>query len=245
MNEIRRELASIISAVKTRIDLEKRFGVDTVTLSKSNKVISLPLPNAVPQIKPIEATVVTKPIGQQISLSEVGTSVCPPNDSIKISDDQTFMGEKERKIKLLEELRGEMLACHKCPLGKTRTNLVFGVGDPMAKLMFVGKRLDGTKIYKANHSSAGLANYSQRLLRLLVLNGAMCTLPTSLSAVRRATVILPEEIVLCMPYLIKQIETIQPKALCALVPLPLKPCSTQRLPVGTLRGNSTSIKGYL
>ena len=25
------------------------------------------------------------------------------------------------------------------PLGKTRTNLVFGVGDPMAKLMFVGE----------------------------------------------------------------------------------------------------------
>src|SRR3990172_8153942 len=139
LDEIKRELASIISVVKTRIDIEKRFGVDTITLFKSNKVISHPLPNVVPQIKPIKAPVVIKPIGQQISLSEAGASVCPPNDSIKISDDQTFMGEKERKTKLLEEIKNEMLACHKCPLGKTRTNLVFGVGDPMARLMFVGE----------------------------------------------------------------------------------------------------------
>jgi len=141
LDEIKKELASIISTVKTRIDLEKRFGVDTITLSKSNKVTSrpLPIPNAVPQIKPIEASVVIKPIKEQISVSGAGTIVCPPNDSTKISGDQTFMSEKERKTKLLEEIKNEMLACHKCPLGKTRTNLVFGVGDPMAKLMFVGE----------------------------------------------------------------------------------------------------------
>ena len=105
LDEIKKELASIIGTVKTRIDLEKRFGVDTITLSKSNKVTSLSLPNAVPQIKPIEATVVIKPIKEQISVSGAGTNVCPPNDSTKISGDQTFMREKERKSKLLEELK--------------------------------------------------------------------------------------------------------------------------------------------
>src|SRR3990167_9282011 len=120
LDEIKKELASIIVTVKTRIDLEKRFGIDTITLSKSNKVTSRPLPNTVPQIKPIEAAVVIKPIKEQISVSGAGTNVCPPNDSTKISGDQTFMSEKERKSKLLEEIKNEMIACHKCPLGKDR-----------------------------------------------------------------------------------------------------------------------------
>ncbi len=39
----------------------------------------------------------------------------------------------------LEELRRECENCQKCPLGATRTNLVFGVGNENADLMFVGE----------------------------------------------------------------------------------------------------------
>ena len=39
----------------------------------------------------------------------------------------------------LEELRHECENCQKCGLGATRTNLVFGVGNENADLMFVGE----------------------------------------------------------------------------------------------------------
>lgn len=39
----------------------------------------------------------------------------------------------------MDELRQECRSCMKCSLGKTRTNLVFGVGNEQAKLMFVGE----------------------------------------------------------------------------------------------------------
>lgn len=39
----------------------------------------------------------------------------------------------------LTELKSTCKNCQKCPLGATRTNLVFGVGNPNAKLMFVGE----------------------------------------------------------------------------------------------------------
>ena len=39
----------------------------------------------------------------------------------------------------LEALRDECAKCEKCPLGKTRTNSVFGTGNPGARLMFVGE----------------------------------------------------------------------------------------------------------
>lgn len=39
----------------------------------------------------------------------------------------------------LDELRIEAESCTRCPLSATRTNVVFGVGEPTSKLMFVGE----------------------------------------------------------------------------------------------------------
>ncbi|HIT52935.1 MAG TPA: uracil-DNA glycosylase [Candidatus Fimivicinus intestinavium] len=38
-----------------------------------------------------------------------------------------------------EALERECLGCHNCPLGETRTNLVFGVGRRDARVLFVGE----------------------------------------------------------------------------------------------------------
>lgn len=39
----------------------------------------------------------------------------------------------------LEELENECKKCTKCKLAPTRTNVVFGVGNPQAKVMFIGE----------------------------------------------------------------------------------------------------------
>ena len=39
----------------------------------------------------------------------------------------------------LEDIRELIGDCHRCPLGDTRTTLVFGVGDPHARVMLVGE----------------------------------------------------------------------------------------------------------
>ncbi len=39
----------------------------------------------------------------------------------------------------MEELRANCLNCHNCELGATRTNLVFGVGNEHAEVMFIGE----------------------------------------------------------------------------------------------------------
>src|SRR5579863_8170291 len=39
----------------------------------------------------------------------------------------------------LDELAAEASGCTRCPLSGTRTQVVFGVGDPSADLMFVGE----------------------------------------------------------------------------------------------------------
>ena len=39
----------------------------------------------------------------------------------------------------LKQLENRCKDCHNCPLGKTRTNLVFGVGNPHSPVLFVGE----------------------------------------------------------------------------------------------------------
>ena len=43
------------------------------------------------------------------------------------------------EIKSLDEIRKECEGCRKCSLAETRTNVVFGVGNPHADIMFVGE----------------------------------------------------------------------------------------------------------
>jgi len=42
-------------------------------------------------------------------------------------------------METLEELCRQCLSCQRCKLSKTRTNVVFGVGNPTADIMFIGE----------------------------------------------------------------------------------------------------------
>src|SRR5437763_11765792 len=51
---------------------------------------------------------------------------------------QTVGTEVPVKLPLLEGVRAEIGECTRCKLHKTRTNIVFGIGSPSERLMFVG-----------------------------------------------------------------------------------------------------------
>ena len=46
-----------------------------------------------------------------------------------------------------EQLRQECAGCTRCPLGATRTNLVFGVGNEHADVMFIGEAPEKRKTF--------------------------------------------------------------------------------------------------
>ncbi len=53
--------------------------------------------------------------------------------------DESDLNPKKNRPRTLEELKSEVEACRKCPLGRTRIKAVFGVGNPRAKVMFIGE----------------------------------------------------------------------------------------------------------
>ncbi|MCF6156882.1 MAG: uracil-DNA glycosylase [Candidatus Brocadia sp.] len=154
------------------------------------------------------------------------------------------MSEKEKRNQLLEKLKREMLVCHKCPLSKTRTNLVFGVGNPMANLMFVGEAPGRDEDLQGEPFVGRAGQLLTKIIEAIglkrsdvyIANVLKCRPPGNRNP-------LPEEIVLCMPYLIEQIGIIQPKVLCALGTFAAQTLLNTKAPVGTLRGKFHDYKG--
>jgi DNA polymerase len=118
----------------------------------------------------------------------------------------------------LEQLRLTASTCTLCPLAKGRTQVVFGVGDPAADLLFVGEG-PGREEDLAGEPFVGR---SGKLLDRLVLeeigltrasfyiaNVVKCRPPQNRDP-------LPPEIEACRPYLEEQIELIDPSVIVTL-----------------------------
>ncbi|MGE5190312.1 MAG: uracil-DNA glycosylase [Gemmatimonadota bacterium] len=117
----------------------------------------------------------------------------------------------------LEDIRKELAACRGCALCRGRRTIVFGVGNPRARLMFVGEG-PGEEEDRQGEPFVGAAG--RRLNRWIgrvglgrgdvyIANIVKCRPPGN-----RAP--LPEEARACLPYLVRQIRAIRPEVICTL-----------------------------
>jgi DNA polymerase len=111
----------------------------------------------------------------------------------------------------------ETSGCTRCPLSATRTQVVFGSGDPNAELMFVG---EAPGFHEDQQGVPFVGQAGQLLEKLLngiglsrsdvyIANVLKCRPPGN----RNPT---PEEVAQCSPHLLQQIELIQPKLIVAM-----------------------------
>lgn len=117
----------------------------------------------------------------------------------------------------LAEIRMEIGECTRCKLCSTRTNIVFGVGNPHAELMFVGEA-PGADEDEQGEPFVGRAG--QLLTKIIeamgyqrsdvyIANILKCRPPNNRPPE-------PDEVATCEPFLFKQIDTIKPKVIVAL-----------------------------
>ena len=129
-------------------------------------------------------------------------------------------GKSER----LAKLRDPVLACAKCPhLVTSRTQVVFGVGNPDAEIMFVGEApgADEDMVGEPFVGKAGqlltkiIETMGLRRSDIYIANVLKCRpdMPPGESGNRKPT---PAEMATCKPYLLQQIEIIQPRVIVAL-----------------------------
>lgn len=124
--------------------------------------------------------------------------------------------QKPREV-ALEEIQRFMGACQRCELGQTRTNLVFGVGNPHARVMFVGEGpgknedLQGEPFVGAAGQKLNelLERCGLRRDEIYIANVVKCRPPANRNP-------KPEEIEACAPFLREQIRSIWPDAIVCL-----------------------------
>ncbi len=218
LDDVKRGLSSLLNSVKARIEMEKGFGVDAFLITRQNKAAN---PSLNAPANPI--------------LTETSVATVSPGGQTPL---------KKEHIQLLENLKNETTGCQKCSLSKTRTNLVFGVGNPHAELMFVGEA-PGRDEDQQGEPFVGRAG--QLLTKIIeaigmkrtdvyIANVLKCRPPGNRGP-------LPDEIELCTPYLTKQIDIIKPKVLCALGTFASQTLLNTKAPVGTLRGRFHEYQG--
>lgn len=121
------------------------------------------------------------------------------------------------EIKTLEQFNGAIEKCMNCPLGESRTNFVFGAGNPNADIMFVGEApgekedLEGLPFVGRSGKLLTDILKAIDLTRedVYIANILKCRPPNNRDPNKA-------EIEECEPYLLKQIELIKPKLLVAL-----------------------------
>ena len=155
------------------------------------------------------------------------------------------------KADLLAPIQERVRVCTKCPhLACSRTQTVFGVGNPNAELMFIGEA-PGADEDKQGEPFVGRAG--QLLTRIIetmgftreevyIANILKCRpdiLPGSFGN-RPPT---PREMQTCRPYLVEQIDVIEPKVLVALGAVAVEGLLGTRGTMRELRGRWHSYSG--
>ena len=152
----------------------------------------------------------------------------------------------EEKASQLEALRAEIGDCTRCGLSAGRRHLVFGEGNPDAALMFAGEG-PGADEDRTGRPFVGRAGQlldrmieamSLRREQVYIANVVKCRPPDNRTPE-------PEECATCGPFLLRQIEIIQPRVLVLLGSVAAQYVLGTRKSMGLLRGSVHRHRGAL
>jgi uracil-DNA glycosylase len=162
----------------------------------------------------------------------------------KISSSPVGEGGMEEHSETLEEIRADLGDCRRCPLWQSRKNIVFGAGDPHARLVFVGEA-PGREEDKVGQPFVGEAGrlldrilFAMGMTReeIYICNVEKCRPPNNRDP--RA-----EEIEACEPFLKRQLAAIRPQLIVALGRFAAQALLRDQTPISRLRGNWREYEG--
>lgn len=176
--------------------------------------------------------------------------VTPPVGSVGSARDEPASSPPARPS-ALEALRARALKCVRCPhLVRSRKQVVFGVGNPNADLMFVGEAPGADEDAQGEPFVGRAGQLLTRIIETMGLsrktvyigNILKCRpdMPDGAPGNRKPTA---EEMETCSPWLLEQIELIQPKVLVALGGTAVEGLLGGKVAITRARGQWTTFKG--
>jgi uracil-DNA glycosylase family 4 len=145
----------------------------------------------------------------------------------------------------LEEIRRHLGDCQRCRLAGGRTHIVFGQGNPHARLVFVG---EGPGADEDRQGLAFVGPAGQLLTKIItamhltreevyICNVIKCRPPGNRDPE-------PDEIQACRPFLERQLAAIAPEVICTLGAFAAQTLLDTTEPISRLRGRFHDFKGF-
>ena len=136
--------------------------------------------------------------------------------NIKVEKSMEKVSEP-KSTNLLDKYNDQIKNCMLCELGSTRTNFVFGTGNPNAQLMFFGEAPGKDEDLKGEPFVGRAGQLLNKMLlaigtnreEVYIANVLKCRPPNNRDP-------KPDEIDKCEPYLLNQIDLIKPRVIVAL-----------------------------
>jgi uracil-DNA glycosylase len=159
--------------------------------------------------------------------------VAAPGAAVQPVPARAFAG----RVVELHELREEIGECTRCKLHKGRTNLVFGVGDPHARLMFVGEGPGADEDLKGEPFVGRAGQLLTQIIKAMglareqvyIANVVKCRPPENRNPE-------PDEIEQCSPFLHAQIASVKPAVIVALGKFASQTLLGVETPISRMRG---------
>ncbi|SDU09733.1 DNA polymerase [Verrucomicrobium sp. GAS474] len=212
-----------------------------------------PAPASAPAPRPAGST--SAPVSASVPDPMPRRPAPPAPASTSLSSAQTVKGEAVSadgtKAERLARLQAKASVCRKCEhLAAFRQNVVFGEGNPEAALMFVGEAPGADEDEQARPFIGRAGQMLTKMIQAMGLtreeiyigNILKCRpdMPKGAPGNRKPT---PEEMQTCMPYIVSQIEIIQPKAIVALGSTSVEALLDAKMPISRLRGKFVDFRG--
>lgn len=153
-------------------------------------------------------------------------------------------GQAPCRHETLEEIRAQLEDCRRCPLCQGRKNIVFGVGNPEARIVFVGEAPGRDEDIKGEPFVGEAGRLLDRILFAMglrredvyICNVEKCRPPQNRDP-------RPEEIEACEPFLKRQLEAIRPEIIVSLGRFSAQTLLREETAIGRLRGGWRQYEG--
>jgi uracil-DNA glycosylase family 4 len=150
--------------------------------------------------------------------------------------------EKKARLAVMDEKRVKV--CRLCRLCETRTNTVFGEGDPDAKIFFIGEGPGENEDLTGRPFVGRAGNLLEKMIlamglerkQVFIGNIVKCRPPQN-------RVPAPDEVAACTPYLLEQLEIIRPRVIVTLGLPAAKYMLQTNSTMGRMRGQWHSWRG--
>ena len=230
-------------AVRARIGYFRDLGVFDF-YRRDSASIDLVSGVAVEESVPVTETDTNSTVGSAYAAESPETSLMPKVSPLPVYVEPAKPVAPADKAAALDAIRQELVGCVRCELSKARHTIVFGDGDPNARLMFVGEGPG------ADEDAQGLPFVGRAGQLLNNMIGAM--------GLRRDEVYIanivkcrppqnrvpePEETHTCVPFLYRQIDVIRPEVLVALGATAATYLLGGKSPLSALRGRIHHARG--